>query len=293
MSKNLSIVAAAVLLVLVGVVGACGAEETSAGDASRADGGGAVEGGGGGSDGGAIVEGGNLVDGATADVGSPAAPFAVNLGTAAGFVILAKSGISTVPSSAITGNLGVSPIMASAITGFPLTQDATNVFATTPQVTGKVYAADYAPPTPSNLTTAVGDMETAFTDAASRAPKVTELGAGNIGGMTLTAGVYKWGTGLLIPANITLTGSATDVWVFQIAQDLTVSNGTNVVLQGGASAKNIFWQVSGAADLGTTSHFEGILLSQTAIALHTGATLNGRLLAQTAVTLDGNTVVQP
>jgi hypothetical protein len=198
-----------------------------------------------------------------------------------------------VPTSAVTGNLGVSPIAAIAITGFPLTADSTNVFSTTPEVTGKVYAADYAVPTPSNLTTAIGDMQLAFTDAAGRAPKVTELGSGNIGGMTLTPGVYKWGTGLLIPSNVTLTGSATDVWIFQIAQNLTVSSAAKVVLTGGAVPKNIFWEVAGLADLGTTAHFEGVILTQTSVALQTGASINGRLLAQTAVTISGSTVVQP
>ena len=154
--------------------------------------------------------------------GGSGAPPAVNLAAAGDYVILAKTGISTVPTSAVTGNLGVSPAAATFITGFSLTADATNVFSTSPQVTGKVYAADYAAPTPSNLTTAVGDMQLAFTDAAGRAPDVTELGAGNIGGMTLAPGVYKWGTGLLIPTDVTLDGSATDVWIFQIAQDLTM-----------------------------------------------------------------------
>lgn len=222
-----------------------------------------------------------------------APPNAVNLGTAGSYVILAKSGISTVPGSVITGNLGVSPVAASYITGFSLTADASNVFSTTPQVSGKVYAADYMPPTPANLSTAVGDMETAFTDAAARAPDVTELGAGNIGGKTLIPGVYKWGTGLLIPTDVTLNGSATDVWIFQVAQNLTVSSATNVVLSGGAKPKNVFWQVAGAVDIDTTAHVEGVILSQTAIVLRTGATLNGRLLAQTAVTLAGNTVVEP
>lgn len=217
----------------------------------------------------------------------------VNLGTAGTFAILAKAAISTVPTSVITGNLGISPAAATAITGFALTMDPTNVFSTSPQVTGNVYAADYAPPTPVNLTTAVLDMQTAFTDAAGRAAGVTELGAGNIGGMTLAPGVYKWGTGLLIPTDVTLTGSATDVWVFQIAQDLTVSSATNVVLAGGALAKNVFWQVTGLVDLGTTSHFNGVVLSATAITLHTGASVNGRLLAQTAVSIDNSTVVQP
>jgi hypothetical protein len=217
----------------------------------------------------------------------------VNLGAAGGFAILAKSGISTVPPSAITGNLGVSPAAASYITGFSLIADSGNVFSSSQQVTGQVFAADYAVPTPTNLTTAVGDMQLAFTDAAGRAPGVTELGAGNIGGMTLAPGVYKWGTGLLIPTDVTLSGIATDVWIFQIAQDLTMSSGATIHLAGGAVPRNVFWQVAGLVDLGTTAHCEGIILGQTSVALHTGASVNGRLLAQTAVTLDASTVVQP
>jgi hypothetical protein len=111
--------------------------------------------------------------------------------------------------------------------------------------------------------------------------------------MTLTPGVYQWGTGLLIPTDLHLAGSATDVWIFQIAQDLTVSNATRVFVDGGALPRNVFWQVSGRVELGTTSHVEGIILSQTAIALHTGASVNGRLLAQSAVSLDASTVVEP
>ena len=217
----------------------------------------------------------------------------VDLGTAGSFVILAKSGISTVPPSVITGDLGLSPAAATFVTGFSMTADATNTFSLSPQVIGKIYASDYTPPTPSKLTTAVGDMELAFTSAAGRAPGVTELGAGNIGGMTLTAGVYKWGTGLLIPTDLTLRGNATDVFVFQVAQDLTISNGTKVVLAGGALPKNIFWQVAGRVDIGTTARCAGIVMSQTAIIMATGSTINGRLLAQTAVNLDSATVTQP
>ena len=214
----------------------------------------------------------------------------VNLGTAGNFAILAKAGISTVPASVVTGDIGVSPTASSAITGFSLIVDSSNGFSTSSQVTGKVYAADYALPTPSNMTTAVSDMELAFTDAAGRAADVTELGAGNIGGMTLTPGVYKWGTGVLIPTDITLSGSETDVWIFEIAQDLTLSSATKVLLAGGALPKNIFWQVSGAVSIGTTAHLEGVVLSQTAVTLATGSSINGRILAQTAVTLDASTV---
>jgi len=238
--------------------------------------------------------GGNPGDGGDrADTKDTASTLAVNLRTAGNYAILAKSGVSTVPTSAITGNLGVSPNAAASITGFSLTADSTNVFSISPQVTGKVFAADYTPPTPSNLTTAIGDMQLAFTDAAGRAPNVTELGAGNIGGMTLASGVYKWGTGLLIPTDVTLAGSATDVWIFQIAQDLTMSSATHIFLTGGAMPKNVFWQVAGLVDLGTTAHFEGVVLTLTSVALRTGASITGRLLAQTAVTIDGSAVVEP
>ena len=220
-------------------------------------------------------------------------PLPVDLGTAGNYVILAKAGISTVPTSDITGDLGVSPAAASYITGFALTEDPSNVFSTSSQVTGSVYAADYDPPTPDNLTTAVSDMELAFTDAAGRPPDVTELGGGDIGGRTLAPGTYQWSTGLLIPTDVTLTGNETDIWIFQVAKNLTMSSATNVVLEGGALAKNIFWKVSGVVALGTTAHFEGIILSQTAITLDTGASINGRLLAQTAVTLESNIVVEP
>lgn len=217
----------------------------------------------------------------------------VSLGLAGDYAILAKSGISTVPTSAITGNLGVSPAAATSITGFDLSVDGSGVFSTSAQVTGSVYAADYAVPTPSNLTTAVLNMESAFTDAAGRAPDVTELGAGNIGGLTLAPGVYRWGTGVLIPTDLTLNGTATGVWIFQIGQDLTVSNATSVVLTGGALPQNVFWQVTGGVTIGTTAEFSGVVLTATAITLDTGAVVHGRLLAQTAVDLDGNTVVEP
>ncbi|MBC8068933.1 MAG: DUF3494 domain-containing protein [Deltaproteobacteria bacterium] len=215
----------------------------------------------------------------------------VDLRSAGDFAVLAKSAISSVPPSAITGDVGVSPAAATFITGFSLIADASNVFSTSSQVVGNVYAADYEPPTPSNMTTAISDMETAFTDAAGRAFDVAELGAGDIGGMTLEPGVYRWGTGLQIPTDVTLAGSANDVWIFQIAQGLTMASGASVVLSGGASADNVFWQVSGGVDLGTTAHCEGVILGQTSVALRTGASINGRLLAQTAIDLDASTVV--
>jgi hypothetical protein len=222
----------------------------------------------------------------------------VNLGSAGNFAILAKSGISTVPTSAITGDIGVSPIDSTAITGFSLTMDSSNRFATSSQVTGKVYAADYTDPTPATLTTAVSDMETAYNDAAGRTnPNATELGAGEIGGMTIYPGLYKWGTGVSISTDVTLDAqnNSNAVWIFQISGDLTVANAKQVILSGGAQAANIFWQVGGGVgvNIGTTAHVQGNILALKAIHLNTGASLNGRALAQTAVTLDSNIVGIP
>jgi hypothetical protein len=224
---------------------------------------------------------------------SATGPGAVNLGTAGNYAILAKSAISTTGTTSIVGDLGLSPSAASFITGFALSTPPTT-FTTSGLVTGEVYAPDYDAPTPATLTTAVLDMQTAYTDAAGRTlPDFTELGAGNIDGMTLAPGLYKWGTGVSIPIGVTLTGGANDVWIFQIAQDLTVGNGAIVTLSGGAQARNVFWQLAGQATLGTTSQFKGIILSQTLIAFNTGATITGRALAQTAVTLDATAVTNP
>jgi hypothetical protein len=227
------------------------------------------------------------------DVARAAGPTPVPLGTAGNFMILAKTGISTTGTTSIVGDIGVSPIDSTAITGFGLTMDSSNTFSTSALVTGKVYAANYDSPTPTMLTTAVSDMETAYTDAAGRTnPDHTELGAGDITSMTLAPGLYKWGTGLLIgAAGVTLSGGASDVWIFQIAQDLTVGNAAIVTLSGGAQATNIFWQVAGQVTLGTTSQFKGIILCQTLIEMNTGAKLDGKALAQTAVTLDSINVV--
>ena len=221
-------------------------------------------------------------------------PASVVLGVAGNFAILAKSGISTVPYSAVTGDIGVSPIDQTGITGFSETMDASHTFATSFQVTGKIYAADYSPFTPTQMTTAVSNMEAAYSDAAGRTlPDATELGAGEIGGLTIVPGLYKWGTGVLISTNVTLSGGPNDRWIFQIAGGLTLASAKSVILAGGATAKNIVWQVFGSVDLGTTSHFEGVVLCQTDINLRTGASVNGRLLAQTDVNLDQNAVSQP
>lgn len=230
---------------------------------------------------------------AFATTNNSTAPGAIDLGTAASFVILAKAAVSTTGTTSVVGHIGVSPAAESFLTGFSQARDASNTYSTSSLVSGQLYAADMAPPTPTQMTTAIGDMETAYTDAAGR-PGGPSLGAaGDIGGLTIAPGTYTFGTAVFINSDVTLSGTANDVWIFQIAGDLTQANGTRVTLAGGALPKNVFWQTVGVAAIGTTAHFEGILLSQTAITLNTGATVNGRLLAQTAVTLNGNAVTQP
>ena len=219
-------------------------------------------------------------------------PAPVLLGAAGNYVVVAKSAITNVPTSAITGSLALSPAAASYITGFSMTRAGTKW--TSAQVIGGLFAADNDPPTPSNLTTAVSNMEAAYTDAAGRpTPQYSNLAGGAIGGLTLTPGLYKWGSTVTIPADITLSGAANDTWIFQISGDLILSSGKRMTLTNGARAKNIVWQVAGFVALGTTSQAEGIVLSQTAIQLGTGASVHGRLLAQTAVNIAGSTVTAP
>jgi hypothetical protein len=229
----------------------------------------------------------------TFTTGSVSARLAVvNLRTAANYVLLAKTAINNNPTSAITGAIGLSPAATTYITGFSLT-NATG-YATSSQVTGNIYAADMVSPTSSNLTTAINDMQTAYTDAAGRkTPDFLELGTGAIGGETLLPGLYKWSTSVSGASNLTISGGANDVWIFQIDGDLSLAAGVQITLSGGAKAENIFWQVAGTVTTGTTSHMEGIILCQTGVTFNTSASFNGRALAQTAIILDGNTIVRP
>ncbi|MBU0730186.1 MAG: DUF3494 domain-containing protein [Proteobacteria bacterium] len=218
----------------------------------------------------------------------PKGPMPVSLGAAETFAILSKSGITNVYRSAIVGDVGTSPITGAAL------------LLTCTEVSGDIYTVDAAGPLPcavedaTFLTYAVEDMESAYDDAAGRSsPSFTELGAGEIGGLTLAPGLYKWSTDLLITTDVRLSGGPNDVWIFQVAGTLNQANSTRVKLAKGAQAKNIFWQVAGAVTLGTNAHFEGIVLGKTMIAVNTGTSVNGRLLAQTAVTLQMNAITEP
>ena len=235
----------------------------------------------------------------------------VDLLSARDFVILAKTTITDVPASAITGNIGLSPG-----TGFAVKVTCAEM------ALGKIYTVDATyvgadvscvePGPGANKTlvdNAVADMGTAYAEAAARTlPDATELGAaGEIGGITFYPGLYKWGTAVNISTDITLDaqGDTNAVWIFQIAQDLTVAGkgdlatGIKVTLANGAKAANVFWQVGAAgvpgagATLDTYSTFNGTILSAKQVIANTGAVVNGRLFADSQVTLQQNPVTQP
>lgn len=239
---------------------------------------------------------------------SAAGPAQVNLLSAGNFSLLSSAGITNTGSHStiVAGNVGASPITAASMN---------SVFCS--EITGTIYGVDAAyvgsgsqtcfagnPPLANKtlVDNAVGDMNTAYIDAAGRTlPDGIDLYSGNLGGQTLTPGLYKWNTDVTIPTSVILSGSATDVWIFQISGNLNVASsgsvptGVKVILLGGANASNIFWQVGGSigATLGTYATFNGNILSAKQVIIQTGAVLNGRALAQTQITLDANTISVP
>jgi len=209
--------------------------------------------------------------------GTPAGQAAVVLGAAANFAVLAGSTVTNTGVTMVTGDLGVSP--GTAVTGFP-----------PGVVSGATHAGD------ATAAQAQLDLTTAFNDAAGRTVGAVTV-AGNLGGQTLTPGLYKSTSSLEISSgNLTLDaqGDANAVFIFQMATTLTTTTGRQVILSGGAKAANIVWQVGSSATLGTMSVFAGTILADQSITLTTGTTLNGRALARSgAVTLDANDVTVP
>jgi hypothetical protein len=216
-----------------------------------------------------------------------AGPAPVDLGSAAHFTVLAGAAVTTTGGGIINGDVGASPITGAAI---HLSQA---------QVNGTIYAVDAAGPAGAVIDAALllaakGDMTKAFNDAAGRTPVPSgpflNPGAGNIGGMNLVPGLYKFtGTALVTGADVTFTGGPDDVWIFQIEADLQVGSMVHLTLAGGALAQNIFWQVGTSVSIGTFAVFKGTIMADQAIVMNTSSTMDGRALAFTAgVTFNGN-----
>ncbi|MEO6858729.1 MAG: ice-binding family protein [Solirubrobacteraceae bacterium] len=196
----------------------------------------------------------------------------VGLGTADSFAVLAGSTVTNTGPSTVNGDLGVSP--GAAVTGFP-----------PGTVNGTIHAVDAV------ATQAQSDLTTAYNDAAGRTPAVTV--SGDLGGQTLTAGVYKSASSLGLTGTLTLNaqGDPNAVFIFQAGSTLTTASGSHVNLINGAQPCNVFWQVGSSATLGTTSVFSGDILALTSISMDNRVTDNGAALARNgAVTLIDDTI---
>lgn len=218
----------------------------------------------------------------------------VNLGTAANFAILAGTAVTDVPTSVITGNVGLSPASGSNYAGLTLAE-----------VTGTIYAVDGAGPggsvnNPALLTTAKNDLTAAYIDTAGRTPTTTFVAADNqLGGKTLTPGVYAFGHGTT--ANLTAAsplvldaqGDPNAVFIFQASSDLVTASGSVVQLINGAQDCNVFWQVTSSATLGTNSTFKGTIMALTSATLTSGVNVAGRVLARNGqVALNSDTITK-
>jgi hypothetical protein len=194
-------------------------------------------------------------------------------GEADDFVLLAYSTVTNEGNSTIRGDIGVSPL--ASVVGFPPAI-----------VNGTIHAADAA------AAQAQIDLATAYTDAAGRTPFTTVTGD-TLAGLNLPPGVYRGGA-LSLTGTLTLTGNATDVWIFQAASTLDTSAGSHIILGGTAKAANVYWVVGSSATLGANSFFEGNIMAYASITLYSGAQVEGRVLAKTAaVTLDTNIITKP
>jgi hypothetical protein len=201
----------------------------------------------------------------------------VSMAGAADLAILAGSAISNTGATTITGDMGLSP--GTSIGGFP-----PGILIGTQHINDAI------------ANQAKLDLTAAYNDAAGRTATDIVTISGNIGGLTLTPGLYKSTSSLSISSGdltFDAKGNPNAVFIIQIASTLTTTSGRKVILAGGALASNIFWQVGSSATFGTTSVFKGTVMAMQSITFNTGATIDGRALARTgAIVMAGNTIVK-
>jgi hypothetical protein len=206
-------------------------------------------------------------------------PAPVFLGSAGTFAALSYAGVTNTGNSVVTGDLGTYPTASCTGLPTPCTGNGPG------QVNGTIYDADVV------AQHAQASLLIAYNDAAGRTTAPTTV-AGDLGGKTLTPGLYKSTSTLAITGTLTLHGSG--VYIFQIASALNVATGGTIVLSGGATADNVFWQVGSSASLGTTANFAGTIMALASVTLGSGARLNGRALALNGdVTLIDNSITVP
>jgi hypothetical protein len=207
-----------------------------------------------------------------------AAESAVGLGNAGSFAVLGAQDVTNTGPTIVNGDLGVNA--GSSITGFTGAPNGT--------VNGSIHPSS---PTDTAAALAQAALTTAYGDAASRKPTVSNLAS--LDAMVLVPGVYSGGA-LSLNGTLTLKGTANDVFIFQATSTINAGSGSHILLTGGASACNVFWQVATSANIDTGAVFVGTVLAHTSISVHTGASVDGRLLANTGgVTLDTNVINRP
>jgi hypothetical protein len=211
--------------------------------------------------------------------------------TAANYAVLSEISITTSAISTITGNIGVSPATSITITNFGLILDVLGEFSLASQVSGKVFAADYAGRVPQELIDAINDFKAAFIDAMTRPNSIDvniNVGGGELGNMTLEPGVYTFTIspiGITINVDLTLNGGPDDVFIIQTNGPLTLAPDTEVILTGGITPENVFWVVAGDVTVGTDAELQGVVLAASDVLFEGGSTLEGRILAKGAVIL--------
>jgi hypothetical protein len=244
------------------------------------------------------LEGNALASNYTWQFTTGAGAVAVNLNSAANYVIFSKTAIATTGTVAITGDVGTRGA-ASAITGSinPLNYVTalSGDYSTSGMVVGKLWAYDYLNGTPAVINTASNDMLAAYTSAANTVSPTPIVGSSStMLATTYQPGVYKWSTAAVdTGSSLTLNGSSTDVYIFQISGNLTEPVSGSITLTGGLLASNIFWQVVGTVELGGSATFYGNILGATSITLDANATVHGRVLAQTNIALLSGATVEP
>jgi hypothetical protein len=209
----------------------------------------------------------------------------VALGSAGRFAVLAGSGVSSIPTSTIRGDVGLSPAARSKLTGL-----------TGPEVVGAIFAADDGGAVAVMLTQSKSDLNVAYNDAAGRTLAPVDVSDANLGGRTLAPGLYRSSGTLGLTGALTLDaqGDTNGVFIFQVASELYTAPASQVVLSGGTKTANVFWQVGSSGTLGSYSVFKGTILADQSISMNTGATLDGRALAMIgAVTMDSSIVTSP
>jgi hypothetical protein len=207
--------------------------------------------------------------------GGAANPAAPSLTSAQTYVVLGASAVTNTGATAITGDLGVSS-PGIGPTGFP-----------PGTITGNTHSGD------ASSAAAQGDLTPAYNTLAAKTC-TTSLTGQDLGGMTLSQGVFCFTSSAQLTGTLTLNGDASSVFIFKVSSALNTASNSSVVMTGGSLARNVYWQVGSSATLGSGTAFKGNIIALTSVSLGTGATLSGRAMARNgAVTMDANAISMP